>query len=149
MSVKHVSLALLAGAAWVGATAVAVTGQTTAPPSVRAGAYTEEQSMRGQMLYAEYCSECHGETLAGLEQALPLAGPQFTGVWDGEPLSALVTRISEMPPDEISGLTRAQNVDILAYMLHYNGLPAGKTPLSTQQSVLTKMLFEAPLPPGK
>lgn len=110
------------------------------------GAYTEEQAVRGQALYYQHCLLCHGETMAGVDKAPPLAGPQFSGVWSGEPLSALVGRISTMPPEKPGSLSRSEAVDILTYMLWYNGLPLGEAPLATDQSVLSGLLFQTPTP---
>jgi mono/diheme cytochrome c family protein len=141
---------LLAGAIGVGVTVTVARGQAAAaPPSVRAGAYTEEQAIRGQALYASHCSQCHGESLAGLDQAPPLVGPQFNSIWDGAPLLALVGRIDTMPPDKPGSLTRAESVDVLSYMLWFNGLPFGEQPLGTEQSVLAQARFEAPLLSGQ
>lgn len=126
------------------ATAVAL-GQTNAAPSVLKGAYTEAQALRGQALYNEHCLECHGETMAGLDQAPPLVGPQFSDTWNGEPLQALVDRIAAMPPDRPGSLTHAENVDILTYMLWYNGLPLGEVPLDAERSALGSMTFQIPL----
>jgi len=119
-------------------------GQTGSAPSVLTGAYTEEQAVRGQQLYAAHCLDCHGEDMAGLDQAPPLAGPQFGAVWDGEPLWALVERIDAMPPTEPGSLPRGDTVALLAYMLWYNGLPIGETPLATERSSLAEMAFLAP-----
>jgi mono/diheme cytochrome c family protein len=135
--------------ACVGAVVSIANGQTASMSSVLAGAFSEEQAIRGQALYYEHCLECHGEMLNGLDQAPPLAGPQFTDVWDGEPLAALVARIDTMPPIDPGSLARSDNVDILAYMLWYNGLPIGDLPLSAEQSVLTQMLFQTPPLPGQ
>jgi mono/diheme cytochrome c family protein len=123
-------------------------GQSAAPPAVHKGVYTEEQAIRGQDIYASRCLQCHGETLAGMDQASALTGPQFGGVWDGVPLEALVTKIGTMPPDAPGSLTRAESVDVLAYMLWYNGLPFGDAPLDPSQDSLTKIIFEA-IPPGQ
>jgi mono/diheme cytochrome c family protein len=136
-------------AIWAASTVAAASGQTAAAPSVLAGAFTEEQAIRGQTLYYEHCLACHGEDMTGLEQTPPLAGPQFTGIWDGEPLWALVGRIDAMPPTEPGSLSRAETVDLLAYMLWYNGLPSGEMSLSTQQSVLGDMAFRTPPLPGQ
>lgn len=123
-------------------------GQDAAEPSVLTGAYTEEQAVRGQALYYQHCLLCHGETMAGVDKAPPLAGPQFSGVWNGEPLWALVGRIGTMPPEKPGSLSRSESVDILTYMLWYNGLPLGEAPLATDQTVLSRLLFQSP-PPGQ
>jgi mono/diheme cytochrome c family protein len=123
--------------------------QTAAAPSLLAGAYTEAQATRGQALYYQHCLACHGENMAGLDQAPPLAGPQFSGTWAGEPLWALVGRIDTMPPAAPGSLSRDETVDLLAYMLWYNGLPLGKVPLSNEQSALADVPFEAPPLPGQ
>ena len=145
---KAVSLVLLAGAA-VGLAVPAVNGQSTGTPSLRAGAYTEEQAIRGQTLYNERCWQCHGETLAGLDQAPPLAGPQFGSNWQGEPLAALVVRIGTMPPEQPGSLSRQESVDLLSYILWYNGLPAGGEPLAAEQGMLAKILFDSPVLSGR
>lgn len=127
----------------------AARGQTKAAPPVLTGAYTEEQAIRGQGLYYAHCLACHGEDMAGLDRAPPLAGPQFSGVWDGESLWALVGRIDVMPQTGPKELSRDETVAVLAYMLWYNGLPMGEVPLSTEQSVLAEMAFYAPPLPGE
>lgn len=141
---QRLSLTLFVGLVCACAADNAVRGQTAVMASVLTGAYSEEQAIRGQALYYEHCLACHGEMLSGLDQAPPLAGPQFSDVWDGEPLAALVSRIDTMPPTDPGKLSRSETVDILAYMLWYNGLPIGELPLSVEQGVLNQMSFQAP-----
>jgi mono/diheme cytochrome c family protein len=138
---------LIVGVGLAFALVVTVTSQTgpaTSPQSVRGGVYTKEQAARGEKLYIGMCSECHGDDLAGREQALPLAGPEFGAVWDGQPISALLGRIRQMPPNKPNSLSRSQMVDILSYILSINGLPAGMTPLSEEQSVWTRTIYQMP-----
>lgn len=132
-------LALLADAC-----ANTVSGQTAAAPSLLAGAYTEEQATHGQALYYAHCLSCHGEDMSGLDQAPPLAGPQFAATWAGEPLWSLVERIDSMPPTDPGSLSRAETVDLLTYLLWFNGLPIGKSPLSNEPGVLAATAFETP-----
>ena len=105
----------------------------------------EGNASRGEKLYTEMCSQCHGDDLAGREQALPLAGPEFGSVWDGQPISALLGRIRQMPPNKPNSLSRPQMVDILSYILSFDGLPAGMSPLSDEQSVWTRIIYQTPL----
>jgi mono/diheme cytochrome c family protein len=119
-------------------------GQPAAAPSVLEGAYTEEQALRGRALYYEHCLHCHGETMAGVDKASPLAGPQFGSTWNDAPLAALAARILSMPPEKPGTLSREQSVDILTYILWYNGLPLGDAPLGTAQDVLGRMTFKIP-----
>jgi mono/diheme cytochrome c family protein len=137
-------LAISIFAVCVAATTIVANGQPKAAPSVLNGAYTEAQATHGQELYYAHCLSCHGEDMAGLDRAPPLAGPQFGSAWEGESLGALAERIDKMPPTQPGLLSRDETVAILAYMLWYNGLPIGKVPLSTEQSVLAEMKFSAP-----
>lgn len=154
---RFLSLALPATAVGTVAILTVAVGQSTATdaadsaakPSVLTGAYSEEQAIRGQSLYAQHCLACHGDTMAGLDQAPPLAGPEFSSDWEGAPLLALVDRIGTMPPDQPDILSRSEHVDILTYILWYNGLPLGEVALGTERGELASMAFETALPVGR
>ncbi len=132
------------GACWLTATASSVLGQSTTETSVLDGAFNEEQAVRGQALYYQHCLQCHGEALAGVDKAPALAGPQFSSTWNNAPLAALVARIQTMPPDKPASIAVEESVDILTYILWYNGLPLGEQPLGTEQDVLSRMTFQVP-----
>lgn len=140
---KFHRVALLIGVGWAAAGYLAV-AQTPAPRSILSGAYTEEQALRGRELYYQHCLQCHGETLAGADKAPPLVGPQFASTWAGAPLAALVARIATMPPENPAGLPQQQRVEILAYVLWYNGLPLGSEALPVEQQALAEMTFQLP-----
>jgi mono/diheme cytochrome c family protein len=142
--VKIHSIALLVGACSAGTGLVRAVGQPPATPSILAGAYTEEQALRGRDLYYQHCLQCHGETMAGADKSPPLVGPQFASTWNGAPLAALVARIATMPPEKPASLLEEQRVEILTYVLWYNGLPLGSEPMSAEQDALTKMTFQIP-----
>jgi mono/diheme cytochrome c family protein len=124
--------------------ALAAAGQSEPTQSVRGGVYTKDQAARGERLYTGMCSECHGDDLAGREQTPPLAGPEFGSVWEGEPISALLGRFRQMPPNRPNSLSRPQMVEILSYILSFDGLPAGMIPLSEEQSVLNRIIYQKP-----
>ncbi len=107
--------------------------------TVGAASYTQEQAQRGQALYAQRCQQCHGAGLEGVDKAPPLTGPQFQSVWSGVPLGALLGRINTMPPDRPGSLAAAESVELLAYLLAYNGQPAGTTPLALEQVTLASL----------
>jgi mono/diheme cytochrome c family protein len=136
--------ALLLGACLAIAGAPRALGQAAAAPSLLAGAYTEEQALQGRTLYYQQCLLCHGETMAGVDKAPPLAGPQFISTWSGAPLTALVARILTMPPEKPNSLSPEESVAILTYILWYNGLPLGDAPLASAPDVLGKVAFEIP-----
>src|SRR5262245_60856092 len=118
---------------WLGAFAIvtcasAFTQSTTT--SVWNGVYTSEQATRGGALYRSKCAECHGDDYEGREQAPALAGSAFGQRWDGATLRKLFERMEEMPPDDPKArLQPKQYVDILAFLLSVNSVPAGKAEL--------------------
>ena len=118
--------------------------ESSAGPSVLDGVFSEAQAIRGQELYYAQCLLCHGDDMSGRDQAPPLAGPQFSDVWLGASLWSLTERIATMPPDRPGVLSREQNVDILTYMLWFNGLPLGETELGADRDMLESMIFELP-----
>ena len=104
------------------------------------GVYTNAQADRGDTLYADRCARCHGDGLRGLEAAPALVGPTFYGNWDGESLDALFERMrTSMPQDRPGSLTRAQNADLLAYLLRVAKYPAGTRLLEAQGGALTRI----------
>lgn len=104
------------------------------------GIYTNEQADRGEKLYADRCARCHGDGLQGIEAAPPLVGPAFYANWDGESLDALFERMRmSMPQDRPGSLTRAENTDLLAYMLRVGKYPSGTRLLDAQGGALTRI----------
>ena len=138
--VKVLSLRSATAVAAALLTAIAVGAQR--PQTVWDGVYTKEQSDRGEKLYVQYCSRCHGDGLGGVEAAPPLTGSVFAGTWEGAPLADLFERMRmSMPQDKPGSLSRAQNADILAYMLRVGEFPAGEKALDGQAGALAQITF--------
>ena len=117
---------------------VAVRAQVPAPaPSVWDGVYTDVQAKAGESTFQSYCLECHGEDLAGREQAPALAGPPFLEKWNKATLKKLMDTLEAMPPDNPKSLTAKQYIEVLAYILNANEFPVGKTALPEDRSVLS------------
>jgi len=135
----------------------ALTIQAQAPESVWDGAYTQAQAQRGEAQYKEQCAVCHGDALEGdaqterakqlLRVLPPLSGDVFKGNWNGRPLSDLFDKvIKTMPRDDPGTISRTHCADIIAYILKFDGFPAGKAELPSDPSLLTDTLFESVKP---
>jgi cytochrome c len=108
------------------------------------GVYTEAQAKRGESIYIDSCSNCHGRTLEGLDMTPPLSGGAFMSNWDGLSIGDLVDRIrSSMPLDRPGALSRQENVDVVAYILRFDQFPAGKDELPRDTQILKQIQFKA------
>jgi mono/diheme cytochrome c family protein len=110
-------------------------------PAAKAGMYTEDQAKRGQGLYDDQCSACHGSDLSG-GAGPALTGNDFMGFWGKSPLSDLVDKVhGTMPATAPGSLSREQATDIVAYMLKVGKFPAGATELSADEAVLKTIVL--------
>jgi mono/diheme cytochrome c family protein len=122
---------------------IAAAADAQAVRTVQDGVFTDAQAARGQTLYAQRCSGCHGPTLNGA-QAPPLAGNAFVSKFGMEPLSALFIKIRyTMPPAAPAQLTNEQAVDLVAHILKSNGLPAGTTELPAADATTSSIRWPA------
>ena len=109
----------------------------TAPPatpptggvSVATGVYTVAQAARGGDVYTNSCGQCH--TMG------QHSGTAFATAWNNRRLFDLYEIVhNTMPLDNPGGLTEQEYIDVIAYMLQLNGVPAGKTSLSADAAKL-------------
>jgi mono/diheme cytochrome c family protein len=111
------------------------------------GVYTVEHAKRGEKLYAEKCSSCHGPDMNGGEMAPGLTGGEFTANWNDLSLGDLFERMRiSMPQNAPGSLSRQDNADILSYMLNKGNYPPGNTELPTQTEALNGVKFMAVKP---
>jgi cytochrome c len=123
--------------------------QPSKPHSIWDGIYTAEQAKRGEPLYDRACSACHGDKLAGHEDAPPLAGQDFLDSWNGLTVGKLFDKIRlTMPKGTPSEVGVQQKADILAYILSVNKFPTGKIELQKSEA-LKDIRFEANKPEAK
>ena len=98
------------------------------------GVYTQAQAERGAAAYTEYCSRCHRDNLRGNPEALGLTGDRFIEAWREDSLFSLFDHMAtRMPREPLTTLPTPVYVDILAFILQFNGYPAGGQELTLEQ----------------
>ena len=120
--------------------------------SVWDGVYSQKQAQRGQAIYDQQCSSCHGEKLTGKESedSPALTGRDFENEWKGRTVGDLFRKIlRKMPQDNPGHLTPQQSVDLLAFILSFNGFPVGQTELPPQNEALVNVRFDDKKPQQK
>src|SRR5580765_7147617 len=131
-----------------------VSGQgSQAPRTVLDGAYTPAQAARGENEYGANCARCHGADLDGGGAAPTLHTLDFVDRWREDHLSTLFQFISTnmpQPPGRPGGLKQQQYLDIVAFLLQVNGLPAGSKELTIADldTQLVGIDGPKPLPPS-
>jgi mono/diheme cytochrome c family protein len=92
--------------------------------------YSDSQAVRGRQWFESACQSCH--------EIKDMTSPDFKVKWSGRTAFDLFEIISTTMPEEEPGtLSQRTYVDIVAYLMQLNGIPAGTTALSFEQSVLS------------
>lgn len=125
-----------------------VRAQQALPRSVKDGVYTIVQANRGKTLYDEKCVECHGTMTTATPDMAPLLNDHvFQTAWKDRSLAELFDRIRDtMPPNKTAALSAQQLVDLIAYLLSANALPAGDIPLANDVETLKQIRLDAGQP---
>ena len=99
------------------------------------GVYTTDQANRGRDVYAMQCRSCH--TPASHTGAI------FAAWWDKKTLSDLFQFVvTRMPKNEPGSLQADEYVDVTAYLLKLNELPAGNEPMPADTVALRKIRID-------
>jgi alcohol dehydrogenase (cytochrome c) len=108
-------------------TAVAPTPGWAASNEVGAASYLGAEASEGSKLFQQQCTNCHLRNLAGSDVVPPLAGGRFLSKWKAKPVSELAIKIRDtMPPEKPKSLTEKASLELTAYLLRANRIPAGK-----------------------
>ena len=108
-------------------------GRPDARPSSTAS-IRAAQAERGAAAYTEHCSRCHRDNLRGNPEALGLTGTRFVEAWREDTLFSLFDHMAtRMPREPLTTLPTPVYLDILAFILQFNGYPAGEQELTVEQ----------------
>lgn len=108
------------------------------------GVYTLDQARRGERIYRQRCSVCHRDDLSGntVDGGPPLRGLPFTTRWQGLGVATLLETVEEfMPAGAPGSLRRQEYVDVLAFVLWANGVPAGEVELPPGSAALAGIVL--------
>lgn len=105
--------------------------------TIWSGVYTTDQAARGKRAFELNCGRCHNSELEGSANAPALKGPAFLARHDNDSLGAIFIFIRDnMPRDAAGPVDDVTKVDILAYMLQRNEIPAGTRELMLDIPIL-------------
>src|SRR5918993_3634054 len=100
--------------------------QATARPAV----YTAGQATAGQASYQANCASCHQPALGGQNEAPPLAGANFMTTWGKRTTKDLLDYMTATMPPGKPTLSESEYLNITAFILQFNGAPAGPQALT-------------------
>lgn len=108
--------------------ACAAMTQSAPAQDVIDASYSLTQIESGKRVYDLECASCHGTILDGSEAGGALAGSAFIDKWTELSVGSLDTVVrSTMPLDAPDSLSGTQYENVLAYMLHRNGMVQTRT----------------------
>lgn len=112
--------------------------------SLMDGVFTLEQAARGQALYPTTCPRCHAADLMGDGFETPsLVSTEFTHRWDGRTVADLFLFVSENMPASSPGKFDDQTyIDLIAFILRFNGFPTGRKELPPDPEYLAGIAME-------
>jgi mono/diheme cytochrome c family protein len=144
--IRHVpQIGLLTGPAFVAFVFLAevVFFAQTPARTVWDGVYTNAEAARGQTAFARSCGGCHRDDASGGDDSEPaLRGPSFLHRWDESSAAALYDFIaSNMPRNKPGSMTLPDCLDIVAYLLKLNDMPAGREELPADVEQLNRIRF--------
>jgi len=119
-------------------------GQEASKGLILSGAFTDMQARRGEATYQSNCAACHGKNLQATNPDAPnLTAPSFGLSWHGKTVADLFTLIrTSMPLGAGGSLSDPEYLDIVAYILKFNGYPAGARELGPEVETLKQIVIQ-------
>jgi mono/diheme cytochrome c family protein len=124
----------------------ATCAQPTGARSTASGVFTAEQAKSGERAFQAKCAGCHGEDLHSSDAEAPdLTEGAFKFGWQGKTLANRFEQIrNTMPLGNARGLDDQTYIDIVAYILQFNGVPAGNQKLEPDTRALERIIVTIP-----
>jgi quinoprotein glucose dehydrogenase len=115
-----------------------------APASIWDGVFSKAQAERGKNAYQASCATCHGDDLVAVDPEAPsLTGPRFKAEWIGKTIGERFQLARDtMPSNDPGSLDDKTYVDIMAFILDFNGYPAGARELEPDVDALGRIVIE-------
>jgi S-disulfanyl-L-cysteine oxidoreductase SoxD len=138
---------MLIAAAFLVLLGISITqAQQAGKTSTASGVFTAEQAKNGESAYQAKCATCHGADLHSTEPEAPdLTEGAFKFGWNGKTIANRYEQIrSTMPYGNAGGLDDQTYIDIVAYILAFNGIPSGKQKLEPDLPALEKIVIAVP-----
>ena len=119
-------------------------GQEASKGLIWSGVFTDMQARRGEAAYQGNCAACHGRNLQATNPDAPnLTAPSFGLSWHRKTVADLFELMrTSMPLGAGGSLSDPEYLDILAYILKFNGYPAGNRELSPDVQTLKQIVIE-------
>jgi mono/diheme cytochrome c family protein len=130
-------LLALAASMAVLSTAVALRANRGPQATTLDGVYAKAQADDAKPQFDKICAECHAFTVATKKKAedLPLGDDPFFKKWEGKTIDELVSVIVlTMPNDGSAVVSETDALNLAAYILQQNGMPAGKAALTKESA---------------
>jgi polar amino acid transport system substrate-binding protein len=119
-----------------------VYGVAPANAGSNAPSFTSAQAQKGQGVYNANCALCHGANLEGV-YAPALNGPNGNVQWQS--VSAVYAyTTTQMPVANAGGLSSADYVDIMAFLLREHGHRPGSAELTSSAAAESTTLLGPP-----
>jgi mono/diheme cytochrome c family protein len=109
------------------------------------GVFTAEQAKNGERIFQSRCAACHGSDLHATDPEVPdLTDDGFKYGWVSKTVANRFRNIrTAMPAGAPGSLDDETYIDIVAYILQFNGMPAGNQKLMPDLDSLEKIVITA------
>ena len=117
-------------------------GESETAPAVGQLTFTLEQAESGEEPYMQHCAACHGVVLQGSGPIPALADDFFDFNWGGKTADVYAEEFRRMPPvtaDQTFDIDESTYTNIMAFVLHFNGIEASSTPMPSAMDELASL----------